>query len=401
VVINSILRKEKWIPMIQQRLSSIPKAIETMWTTALEGGLYQIACGLGMFAGVVGVGSWSLKFYRALNESTLLPTVNEVLYPLLVVFLLANGGQNMSVLTLGAHNAINNMNNSVHRVINAEVSAQAAMKVLATSDFDGFLMRALYNSCSANIDQAVLEDCYNQNQAFMEDRIGRRFDSLPGLSRSSPFYTSLTNLNDVAKQQARIEAENGKKKSYVGDAKNATAAGDNLANMFSATNIAALGKSGMDLSFQKNVLAVRKAFMYMLEIMMLVLGLMGPIFAGLSIFPVGTKPIVSWATLFFGVGFCKICYTLVAGLSAVAMVTAGPKDVDMLVFAVIAGGLSPILAVVTTSIVSSSLSSAVSSIAAPANNYGINAGLNSVALNGQGKGSTPEITEGLRGGRGN
>jgi hypothetical protein len=93
-----------------------------------------------------------------------------------------------------------------------------------------------------------------------------------------------------------------------------------------------------------------------------VLGLMGPIFAGLSIFPVGTKPIVSWATLFFGVGFCKICYTLVAGLSAVAMVTAGPKDVDMLVFAVIAGGLSPILAVITTSIVSSSLSSAVSSM---------------------------------------
>jgi hypothetical protein len=105
-----------------------------------------------------------------------------------------------------------------------------------------------------------------------------------------------------------------------------------------------------------------------------------------SIFPVSTKPIVSWATLFFGVGFCKICYTLVAGLSAVAMVTAGPKDVDMLVFAVIAGGLSPILAVITTSIVCSSLSSAVSSIAAPANNYGVNAGLNSAALPGRGSG---------------
>jgi hypothetical protein len=90
MVINSILRKEKWIPMIQQCLSSISRAIETMWTTALEGGLYQIACGLGMFAGVVGVGSWVLELYRALNESTLIPTVNEVVYPLLVIFLLAN-----------------------------------------------------------------------------------------------------------------------------------------------------------------------------------------------------------------------------------------------------------------------------------------------------------------------
>jgi hypothetical protein len=51
---------------------------------------------------------------------------------------------------------------------------------------------------------------------------------------------------------------------------------------------------------------------------------------------------------------------------------------------VFAGGFSPTLLVVTTSIVSSSLSSAVSSIAAPANNYGVNAGLNSESLPGQG-----------------
>jgi hypothetical protein len=50
---------------------------------------------------------------------------------------------------------------------------------------------------------------------------------------------------------------------------------------------------------------------------------------------------------------------------------------------IIAGGLSPILAVITTSIICSSLSSAVSSIAAPANNYGVNAGLNSATLPGQ------------------
>jgi hypothetical protein len=53
-----------------------------------------------------------------------------------------------------------------------------------------------------------------------------------------------------------------------------------------------------------------------------------------------------------------------------------------LVSIIIAGGFSPILAVITTSIVSSSLSSAVNLIAAPANNYGVNAGLNSVAPSG-------------------
>jgi hypothetical protein len=57
-----------------------------------------------------------------------------------------------------------------------------------------------------------------------------------------------------------------------------------------------------------------------------------------------------------------------------------------LVLAVIAGGLSPILAVITTSIVCSSLSSAVSSIATPAQNYGVNAGLNSATIPSQGDG---------------
>jgi hypothetical protein len=62
-----------------------------------------------------------------------------------------------------------------------------------------------------------------------------------------------------------------------------------------------------------------------------------------------------------------------------------------LVFAVIAGGLSPILAVITTSIVSSSLSSAVSSIASPAQNYGVNAGLTSASPPGQGNSGNARV----------
>jgi hypothetical protein len=64
-----------------------------MWNYALNGSLYKLSCGLGMFAAVAGVGFWSLKFYKALNESNLLPTVNEIVWPLLIVMLLANGGE--------------------------------------------------------------------------------------------------------------------------------------------------------------------------------------------------------------------------------------------------------------------------------------------------------------------
>jgi hypothetical protein len=165
-------------------------------------------------------------------------------------------------------------------------------------------------------------------------------------------------------------------------AETVTAIPGGVGNIFNANRIIN-GKNPQDATFQKNILALRKAFLYLLEVIMLVLGLVGPIFLGLSIFPLGTKPLASWGALFFAAGFCKICYTLIAGLSAVAMVLAGPKDGDLMIFAVIVGGLAPILSVTVSSILVSSFSGAMNSIAYPAQGYGVNAGLTAAAPPGQ------------------
>jgi hypothetical protein len=63
-----------------------------------------------------------------------------------------------------------------------------------------------------------------------------------------------------------------------------------------------------------------------------------------SLFPVGTKPIIAWAVSFLTIGFCKICYSLISGLSAIAMVYAGPKNTGMTVAAVALGLMAPALA---------------------------------------------------------
>jgi hypothetical protein len=47
--------------------------------------------------------------------------------------------------------------------------------------------------------------------------------------------------------------------------------------------------------------------------------------------------------LFLSIGFCKICFTLISGLSAVAMVYSGPENVDMLMAAIVLGLLAPVL----------------------------------------------------------
>jgi hypothetical protein len=358
-----------------------------MWGYALNGSL-------GLFAAVFGVGFWCVKFYRALQEGTLLPVVNEVLWPLLVVVLLANNGANMRSVTFGAKDIINNINRSMHRVVDLDVSYQKAFQVLARSSVDGYLMQGLYSSCEANIDQTKLTECLAIGQALMDTRLNGRFSSI--LSSTKPeLTTAVTNINKSQKDESDQKVATAKRATDKGSVAEAaaTATPNNLSQVFNASRIIN-GRNPGDLTFQKNVLALRKAFMYLLEIFMLVLALVAPIFVGLSMFPVGTKPLVSWATLFLAAGFCKICYTLVAGLSAVAMVLT--ENTDMSIFGIIVGGLAPILSVTITSILASSFSGAIGAIAYPAQNYGVNAGLNSGAPNNQ-----PRDTDNTPSSRGN
>ena len=143
--------------------------------------------------------------------------------------------------------------------------------------------------------------------------------------------------------------------------------------------------------FAPMILGLGKAFLYLLEITMMVTGLVGPIFLGLSMFPVGTKPLVAWGTLFLGTGFCKICYSLVTGLMATAMVLAGPESADMMILAIVLGVLSPILSVTISSVLASSLSSAASQIAYAGQSYGIKAGLTNGPPPGLPPGAVPPV----------
>jgi hypothetical protein len=117
--------------------------------------------------------------------------------------------------------------------------------------------------------------------------------------------------------------------------------------------------------------------------MMITTGLVSPIFLGLSLFPVGTKPLITWGVSFLSLGFCKICYTLISGLSSIAFVYAGPENIDAATVAVVLGILSPVLAF---SIVSNSGINALNSVIGPAQVGGINFGLGYTSPNNNQRG---------------
>jgi hypothetical protein len=120
------------------------------------------------------------------------------------------------------------------------------------------------------------------------------------------------------------------------------------------------------------------------EVMMIVTGLVGPIFLALSMFPVGTKSTVAWVVSFVTISFCKICYSLISGLAAIAVVYAGPENSDMTVASVVLGLFAPVLSFV---IASNSGFSALTTVTYTAQSFGLNAGMSSYVM-GQSTGSS-------------
>jgi hypothetical protein len=80
---------------------------------------------------------------------------------------------------------------------------------------------------------------------------------------------------------------------------------------------------------------------------------------------------LAWGTSFLSLGFCKICFSLISGLSAIAFVYAGPDNIDMTVVAVVLGILAPVLAF---GIASGSGLNALSNVSQISQNFGINTG---------------------------
>jgi hypothetical protein len=380
----------------------------------MAGKLYLLVCSLGLLIAVFAVGFWCVKFYLALQEGDLRPAVNQLVWPVVLVILLANNGRNMRDLTLASRNVLNGMNQSVVEVISADVNAQKVLQAIFGRYAIQVYVRtqmlvcneikdiAAFNACMRNVDvgASLIRGDIKQALQTASPILGARLDrwtkdmeefQTKALKPKSPdeaqsqawsaaagsAATNALGTNTSPAASPAPSASSSPAASPSPSASSAAAAAKPTTQTFDALNSATYNTDASMQSVIDTLLSVRKAFLFILESMMLVTALLGPIFVSLSLFPVGTKPIIAWAVSFLTIGFCKICYSLISGLSAIAMVYAGPKNTDMTVAAVALGLLAPALAFV---VASNSGFSALSTVANAAQNSGFNAGFNQYTI---------------------
>jgi hypothetical protein len=353
------------IDFLQGTASSdtVPKALDDLWKITMEGNLYQLVCKLGLLIAVFGVGFWCLKLYKSLEEGSLRPVVNDLIWPLLLVILLSNNGKNMRDATMETRNMLNSINRSADAVISADVSMRSFVRLIATGDYLNQEVNRQVKICVGNKE-------LNEYAACMK---GAKVIADGLLSNNANWPTS-----NNAKMQGAID----KYKNAWRDRKKNMLSVDKIqesANILQSISTNLIAKTINEISdfdststLRTTILSFRSSFLYIIEVMMLVTGLFGPIAVALSIFPVGNKPLKSWIISFVSLGFCKICFTLISGLSALAMVYSDAEHTDMLVASIVLGLLAPVLAFV---VASGSGLAALNTIALVSQSYGLNPGV--------------------------
>jgi hypothetical protein len=315
--------------------NSIPGALDELWNVAMGGSLYQTTCLLGVLIGVIGVGFWCAKFYQTLEKGEARLLVNDLMLPLVLVVMLSGGGYYMRDSTNGLRDIMNGVNRSINVIVDQEINLTAARQVLGFADVSNSIVDSLFSSCKSITELEQLKECLRIKEQGANAQIKLMENKL------LDFEYNPTAEGKSARWQAQIAKWRQHAKDYSQNRFNIDNVIPNLAD--GNTDITQIAGFDDTEQLRRIILSFRGTFLYIIEVMMLVTGLMGPIPLALSIFPIGNKAILTWLTTFVSLGFCKICFTLISGLSSLAMVYSEPGNVDMLVASMILGLMAPVL----------------------------------------------------------
>jgi hypothetical protein len=371
-----------------KNLIAIPAAMERLWQVTMTGNMYKMISGFGLMIAIVAVGFWCVKFYKTLEEGGVRPAVNDLVIPLLLVILLSNGGSQLRDMTIGTRNIMNGINRSVTRTVSAEIDLKTAIGTLAANSMVRDMIEQGLNNCKVEIDPAKLQRCIRTNVVGVEFIQGlftklraenNANNNTPSKDDFELWQSSLLTYRLERLQAATVGlmAKSATDKPAVAGSIESNAGTTPTTGATATSSNASIDlRSITDYSSSKEIratiLSMRGAFIYIIEVVMLVTALVGPIFVALSLFPSGSKFLLNWGASFLSLGFCKICYSLISGLSALAMVYVGPKNSDMLVISLVLGLFAPVL---SFGIASGSGISVLSTMSSVGQNYGINTGI--------------------------
>lgn len=283
----------------------IAKSFDKLWEDTLKGQLYSSIASIGALFALGTLLIFMVQWTKAMLEGDNSKALSEMIWPIIVIFLLAGHGKNLASVTLGLRGIIQQTNQTLLETTSASVRLQEAYQEVMKANGDADAIRQYQIQCESKSNPQEEKTCYEQSikEASLEVEKAKQ------------------------KQKNQTEIESG------------GAPWDKTLNLLK--QILKFRQSVVQLVFRGVLFAIAAAFQWIIEISLLVTALLGPLAVGGSLLPIGKRPIIAWLTAFFSVGLVKLCYNMISGLVAIIMFTS--NVLDSMIFPLVIGFFAPIL----------------------------------------------------------
>lgn len=262
--------------------------------------LFSILCYVGLVAATGCLIFFAVHNFKLLTEGNYKDYCLSLLYPLVIVVLIGNGGKTLSSGCFSGRFFMNEINQQVLEHVTTGITLQEAFHQLQQATGTRIVISNYLQHCEALTGDAQTQ-CIKETAKNVLDEVKKlktqtnpsspyEFDfqkqlyesfeeSLEGLAASiSPITSSIETYGDIAELLPAWET-----------------------TVFSIL-------SGM-----------MKAYQHFLEISLYVSAIVSPLAVGGSLLPnLGSLPILAWLSGYFAVGFAKLTFNMAAGLAALA-----------------------------------------------------------------------------------
>jgi len=299
---------------------SIADTWNNQWVDLLQNNtkdnLYGALTNLGVFFAVGTLLFFMMQWLRDMIESESSRPLTELIWPFIVVALLANPGNGtiLSDLTLGVRNYINNVNQQVVKASDVDQNYQQALNMSVAEEVAGSFLRP----CEA-LTGNQQTDCFTK-AAEKTDLLWQGYRNL---------YGNKVWIDRLETKVNQITDNNGSVSEIAFDS---------------------LLGSTIQTSIKNFLISLQFAFQNLMEATMLLVAALGPLAVGGSLLPVAGKPIFAWLTGFLAIGIAKISFNIIAVLTSTVVVTIPTQNAsdypDLMWFIIFLGILAPVLSLV-------------------------------------------------------
>ncbi len=266
---------------------------------------------------------WAVPFFNTIiNEGYSQKSIDELIYPLLVVFMLAiHNGYLLSSTSLLFRNTSNYVNN---KILETTINGIKIEQAIRQSNMN----QAFKQILSDKVTECRLQSSTEKNQNGVDLQTACIENAITEVTKSVQDYNAKNKPNDPSIWDNVKKGVKGGLEAVV-----------KVPAQY--TNSAVQGALLVIFS------TIQMGFIFLIEIASLINAYIAPIFVALSLIPGQSKLIHIWLSGWLGLGLVKISYTIIIGIATSSIVNV--DDTNPLLLPLLLGVLSPILALAIAS----------------------------------------------------